>query len=34
VLYSINKIEAMRRADKALDRTITQLMEACVKPCA
>jgi chromosomal replication initiator protein len=29
VLHSINKIEAMRRADKALDSTITQLMEAC-----
>jgi chromosomal replication initiator protein len=34
-LYSINKIDEMRRSDKALDRTITQLMDAiAVKPCA
>jgi hypothetical protein len=34
VLHSINKIEAMRCSDMVLDRMITQLMEACVKPCA
>jgi chromosomal replication initiator protein len=34
VLHSINKIGATRCSDKALDHTITQLMEACVKPCA
>jgi chromosomal replication initiator protein len=28
VLHSINKIEAMRRSDEALNRTITQLMGA------
>ena len=28
VLYSINRIEAMRRSDEALNRTITQLMDA------
>jgi chromosomal replication initiator protein len=27
VLHSINKIEAMRCSDKALDRTITRLMD-------
>jgi hypothetical protein len=34
VLHSINKIEEMRRSDKALNRTITRLMDARVKPCA
>jgi hypothetical protein len=29
VLHSINKIDEMRRSDKALDRTITRLMDAC-----
>jgi chromosomal replication initiator protein len=28
VLHSIRKIEAMRRTDRILDRTITGLMEA------
>ena len=28
VLYSMNKIEAMRRNDEALNSTITQLMDA------
>jgi hypothetical protein len=28
VLHSISKIEAMRRSDEALNRTITQLMDA------
>jgi len=27
VLHSINRIETMRRSDKALDRTITRLMD-------
>jgi chromosomal replication initiation ATPase DnaA len=30
VLHSINKIEELRRTDKALDRTITQLIDAVV----
>ena len=30
VLHSINKIEAMRRTDEALNRTITGLVEAVV----
>jgi len=30
VLHAINKIEELRRADKALDRTITQLIDAVV----
>jgi hypothetical protein len=30
VLHSINKIEAMRRTDEALNRTITRLMDAVV----
>jgi chromosomal replication initiator protein len=30
VLHSINKIDAMRRTDKALDRTIRRLMDAVV----
>jgi len=29
VLHSINRIEEMRRSDKALDSTITQLMDTC-----
>jgi hypothetical protein len=29
VLHSINRIEEIRRSDKALNRTITRLMEAC-----
>jgi hypothetical protein len=28
VLHSIYKVEAMRRTDEALNRTITQLMDA------
>jgi chromosomal replication initiation ATPase DnaA len=28
VLHSINKIEEMQRTDEALNRTITQLMDA------
>ena len=31
VLHSINKIEQMRRSDEALNRTITQLMNAVVE---
>ena len=31
VLHSISKIDKMRRSDKALDRTITRLMNACVR---
>jgi len=35
VLHSINKIDAMRCSDKALNLAITQLMDAiAVKPCA
>ena len=30
VLHSINKIEAMRRSDGELNRTITRLMDAVV----
>ena len=30
VLHSINKIDAMRRSDEALNRTITGLVEAVV----
>jgi len=33
VLHSINRIEAMRRADKVLNRTITRLVEAVVADC-
>ena len=29
VLHSINKIDALRRSDRALDLAITRLMEAC-----
>jgi hypothetical protein len=29
VLHSINKVDEMRRSDKALNRTITELSEAC-----
>ena len=30
VLHSINKIDAMRRTDEALNRTITRLVDAVV----
>jgi chromosomal replication initiator protein len=30
VLHAINKVDEMCRSDKALDRAITRLMEACV----
>jgi hypothetical protein len=30
VLHSINKIEAMRRSDEGLNRTITRLLRAVV----
>jgi chromosomal replication initiator protein len=34
VLHAINKIEQMRKSDKALNLAITQLTEACTaKPC-
>jgi len=32
VLHSINKIDEMRRTDRALDSTITRLMDACDAP--
>ena len=33
VLHSVNKIEEMRRSNKALDHTIMRLVDACASHC-